>query len=500
MTTQRKNLWRNTLVASAVIALSACGGGDDESGTTPTPTPPDPAPAVSTAELVQNYVKATEALLAQQMPASGAERYALLDACYLGNGSTKDMLVSNWGAAQAQNNAYLVGRKMANVQVLAERKTANADGSARHEVDIGYDEQYTDGTATTALAETLVAGSTSGACATPQTGNALRALGNQRVAAVGLLSRNRLDVRRQLANGEPHPQRPYAVRREVLFSIADPAKVATYAVVSWKSGQGGSATSSLKFLSPRIARDAPEMQGLAGNANYGDGDRFRHCPSNANDNEANAATADCATLGVTGDTWGWTFTLTNDNPSNTDLTAMDTSFASSGLDTAGAEVTFVLYADDGWKTVNGQQGKTPVATYKVKLKNASYPFAQLPLSSYPGLSNLTPAEADIAAAFKANGGTATAELQAAKPPAGGLPLAAPTLYSFRQGLKDASAAGPATVRTASITGTVAADGKTATIPFGGKPGGTSATTYGEFSLTYADRNGREMFYGLSYRP
>ena len=495
MTNQQVTLWRSTAVAGAVIALSACGGGSGNGGE----DSPPPTPTVSTAELVQNYVKATEALLAQQMPTSGAERFALVDACYLGNGSTKNMLVSNWSAAQAQNTAYLVGRKMANVQVLTERKTTNADGSARHEVDISYDEQCTDRTASTGLTETLVAGSSSGTCATPQTGNALRALGNRRVAAVGLLSRNRLDVRRQIANGEPTTQRPYALRREVLFSITDPAKVATYAVVSWTSGQGGSTARSLKFLSPRIARDAPEMQGLTGNANYGDGDRFRHCPSNADDNEADATTAACTKLGVTGDTWGWTYALNSSNPSAADLATADTGFASQGLDTAGVEMTFALYADDGWKTVNGQQGKTPVATYKVKLKNASYPFAQLPLSSYPMFNAITPEEAAIAAAFRATGGTATAELQAAQPPAGGSPLAAPTLYSFRQGPKDASATGPVTLRTASLAGTVTADGKKATIPFGGKPDGASATTYGEFGLTYADRNGREIFYGLSYR-
>ena len=50
-----------------------------------------------------------------------------------------------------------------------------------------------------------------------------------------------------------------------------------------------------------------------------------------------------------------------------------------------------------------------------------------------------------------------------------------------------------------MAGTVTADGKTATIPYGGKPEGASATNYGEFGLTYADRNGREMFYSLSYQ-
>ena len=38
---------------------------------------------------------------------------------------------------------------------------------------------------------------------------------------------------------------------------------------------------------------------------------------------------------------------------------------------ANTEVTFQIYADDGWKTVNGSKEKrTDHATYKTKLKNA----------------------------------------------------------------------------------------------------------------------------------
>lgn len=486
---QPTTLWRCTAVASAVIALAACGGGSGSSGPS---TPPPAGP--STQELVQKYVQASEALLAQRMPDGGAERYSLVDACYLGNGSTKAMLVANWSAAQAQNSAYLVGRKMANVQVLAERKTANADGSARHEVDIGYDEQYIDGTSVTGQVQTLVSGSSSGSCATPQTGEALRELGNRRVAAVRLVSRNRLQVFRKLADGA-QANTPYQLRREVLFSVTDPAKVATYAVVSWASGKAGAAPHSLKLLSPRIARDAAEMQGLVGNANWTDGDSFRNCRSNADNTEANAATADCTKLGARTDAWGY-------NVHRFDAEGFaggDAVIASLGLDKAGADVTFALYADDGWKTVNGQQGKTPIATYVVKLKNPSYPFAQFDVEAFPRFLDLSPGEAEIVAAFKASGGTAQAELQAAKPPAGGLPMARSALYSFRQGPKDASASGPAVVRTASMPGTVAADGKTASIPFGGKPDGASATTYAEFGLTYTDRNGRDMHYTLEYQ-
>jgi len=489
MTIPKNAIWRRTAVAGAVIALSACGGGSSTEDSAPS------APTASTAELVQNYVKANEALLAQQMPASGAERFALVDACYLGNGSSKDMLVSNWSASQAQNTSHLVGRKMVNVQVLAERKATNADGSTRHEVDIGYDEQYTDGTATTDLAETLVAGSTNGTCANPQTGGALRALGNRRVAALGLLSRNRLDVFHKLADGE-RAAADYRLRREVLFSISDPAKVATYVVVSWTSGPAGEVARSLKFLSPRIARDAAEMQGVRGNANWTDSDRFRHCPSNVNDDETNAATADCTVRGVTGDTWGSNVSAAQF--AGGDLAAGDARFANWGLHKAGAEVTFAIYADDGWKTVNGQHGKTPIATYKLKLKNPSYPFAQLPMDSYPMFTAIDPTGAVIVAGFKTDGGTAKPALQAGKPPAGALPMVLTSLYSYRQGTKDASITGPVTVRTATIAGIASPDGKTATIPFGGKPGGASVTNYAEFGLAYSDRNGRELYYTLQY--
>lgn len=493
MTRQTILLWRCTAVAGAVLTLAACGGGSG-GGNDGGPGAPPPSPAPATQELVQNYVQATEALLAQRMPDAASERYALVDECYLGNGSTKAMLMAKWSAAQARNTAHLVGRKMTNVQVLAERKTTNADGSARHEVDIGFDERYTDGSTANGRTQTLVAGSSSGTCATPQTGAALRELGNRRVVGVELVARNRLQVQRKLADGQPAAT-PYRLRREMVFNVTDPAKVATYAVVTWASGQAGAAPLSLKLLSPRIARDAPEMQGVSGNASYADGDSFRTCRSNSGNTEANAASADCTTLGVSLSAWGATVTQLDAQGFATG----DAVFSRLGLDREGAEVSFALYADDGWKTVNGQQGRAPIATYTLKIRHAAYPLAQFSERSYPLFVDISPSAADIVAAFKGGGGTAQAELQAATPPAGGLPMARSALYSYRQGPKDAAASGPTLIRTASIPGTVAADGKTATLAFGGKPAGASATTYAEFGLTYTDRNGRELHYTLEYQ-
>ena len=61
MTTSFTASWHHTLIAGAVLALSACGGGSDNE---PTPTPPTPTPTPpTTAELVQKFVTADDAQL-----------------------------------------------------------------------------------------------------------------------------------------------------------------------------------------------------------------------------------------------------------------------------------------------------------------------------------------------------------------------------------------------------------------------------------------------------
>lgn len=203
MTKQTPKL-RPTLIAGAVLALTACGGGSGGGGDNEV-TPPVAPPTQTTQELVQKYMDARQALTATQLPAKGTERFAHLDDCYLGNGSSKERLITNWDENQTQvqtSNAYQIGRSFENLQILAERKATNADGSARHEVDISYDEKFTDGTSTRDQRETLIAGSSSGTCATPRNAAEMRSLGNQRVVSVGLVSRNRANVVRQLSDGQ----------------------------------------------------------------------------------------------------------------------------------------------------------------------------------------------------------------------------------------------------------------------------------------------------------
>lgn len=497
-------LWRAAVLCSAVLALAACGGGDDNGATpapapapSPTPAPapapaptPAPAPALpATADLIPQYVAAVNAVTATAVPATGAERYPLRDTCYLHNGRTKAFVIAEWDAEPVQariDDAYLVGRTIGNVQVLAEREVNNSDGSARREVDISYDDTYQDGTRAIGQTDTLIVGSSQDSCDTPQTGNALRTFGNRFIVGAAVHSRNRVTLTRQLANGNPATSNATVLGRDIVFTVTDASQKATYVVVSWTAA---GKPRSLKFLSPRISRNAPEMQGLPGTANYLDIDRFRNCYTSSG--EAEATTADCTKLGVQNYYWGSTAT----DFTAAGLAAADTRFANWD----GSEFTFQVYADDGWKTVNGQQGKTPIATYTVPLKNTSYPFAQLNTANYPQILSISPSEADIAAGFRGAGGTAQVTLQGATPPSGGLSLARTNLSSFRQGSKDGSANGRPTVRTLSMDATVAADGKSAAIPFGGKPEGASATTYAEFSLNHSDRNGREFAYILRYQ-
>ena len=487
--TIQTTLWRHSLIACAALALTACGGGGGGGSEEPPAPPPPPTPP-TTQELVQKYIQGTQDVTAKQLPTTGAERFALLDACYLGQGSTKANLVAGWDATTQASAAYQVDRSITNVQIVNERKTTNADGSARHEVDISFDEKYTDGTAATGQTETLVGGSSSGTCAEPQNAADLRALGNQRIVNVQLVSRNINYVFHKFSDGSPTGAQ--RVRREVRLRVADPASKATYAVASWT---GASGPMSAKLLSPRIARDAPEMQGKRGNATYADSDYFRICGSETGFTTLSAATAHCTQFGVGSENWG----SRADTPYTAEkLADADKAFASWAPDTQ-TEVTFQIYADDGWKTVNGQQGQTPIATYKATLRNNSYTLAEMAAApaAYPGFTSSSLTNAEIVAAAKGNGSSTTLSWTAAQPPAGGLPLVAGDVYFYRQGPSATGSGGFPLVR-ASTSMPPPKGATSIVLPIGGKLDGTSATNYAEWGLTYVDRNGRQVFLNTQF--
>ncbi len=514
----RKHLFvLSGLFAAAAMSLAACGGGDDSgtsaappppsggtlnpgTGTTDGPSPapspapsptPSPAPVPTTAQQIADLVATHQQKWAAGVPDTIESRTELWDACYLSGGSTKATeaaLFSEDPTTYKASLNYLVGQKMENVQVLAERNTTNADGTARKEVDVVYDTVYADGTralAANATPTTLIAGSSTGTpgCAGGDNKPALRFMGNRRSVGVNVYARNIAYITNKISDGSSNGG---SVRREVRFVVNDPSKVATYVVVTG-SGPAGNAGApfSLKLLSPRLMRDAPEMKGLPGTGTYRDDDNFRFCWGADSNIVPDVAYADCTSKGVAGDAWGWT-------TSGADPAAADNGFAGQGW-AAGAKYTFKVYADDGWKTINGHVGKTPIATYDGTLVRLPYTFAQMYAApaSYAFVSSAL-SGAQVADGFKTSGGTNTLSItKPAAPPTGGLPFVLGSAGSHRQGPVVGTTTGYPRIRSSRLVfpGSIAT---AATIPFDGLPTGASATVYGEFNLNYTDRNSGQV--------
>lgn len=350
-----------------------------------------PLPATVAAG-VDAFVRAAEAQFATQVPTSGAERFALTDACWRSNGRTRANAVADFDAnlqAYRQRDAYLVGRRLRNVQVLAVRTTENPDRSTRQEVDIEYEVVHTDGT-TAVEHQRLVSGSSAGTpgCAVPQVSSAWRALGNQQLVQTAVRAHNLRDERYNLVNGAAlSPAVTY--RREVQFQITDPMGNATYVIVT---GPGPTTTIggvsypfSMKFISPRLLMSAPEMQGKPGNfLNWTETDGFRNCRL-ASGALPVVHIVDCVADGATANSWGIGFTGTPD-------AAADQQFRNQGW-VAGGVYRFDVYNDDGWKTVNGHASRTPAATYYDTLERLPFSFVEM-AGRYPVFQrgSLTPAQ------------------------------------------------------------------------------------------------------------
>ena len=334
------------------------------------------------------FAREIEAQFASTVPSSGAARLSLADACWRGNGRTRANFVADYDdnvVTYKQRDAYAVGRKVQNLQVLALRNIVNADASTRREIDIEYELVYRDGTVQRDT-QTLLSGSSFGTpgCTTPQTGSSLRAMGNHQLVSTSVRAVNYRDERYAIATGAAVlPAVNY--RREIQFNIADPMGNANYATVT---GAGPAATVngtavqfSMKLLSPGLMRSAPELVGKSGNfLNWLDDDTFRTCRM-ANGSVPVVSIVDCAGQGTTSNVWGWTTTTPN--------AAADQGFADQGWQ-AGGVYRFDIYNDDGWKTVNGQAGKTPVATYFATLDRLPYTFVAMtdkyPLINLGGMS------------------------------------------------------------------------------------------------------------------
>ncbi len=392
---------KSSILLSAVLSaiLVGCGGGG--SATT------EPSASALATQFLASY----DAQRATAIPTSAASLYSLSDSCILSGGSTKALRIAAFNADPAlviSSRQFDIGSARKNIEILAERNTTNADGSTRREIDIKYDVLYSDGSIDTAANETLITGSSFGSCDTPQSGADVRFFGNRRAVDVYTQGRNlsTVNLYKQATSvpvagapaglpyttstatisgvptevylvpaGVPFVNAPVTYRRDVLFGINDPSGKATYAVVTGPGPAttvaGVTKTFSVKMISARLLRDDTLLAGKRGNyTNWKDDDSFRFCRSAPNV-ILNAELSDCVTNGGAGNNFGWDRASTSPNT---------VASSDAGFDAYGFQVgnyTFNIYNDDGWKTVNGQAGKTPIATYTARLEKLPYSFADM---------------------------------------------------------------------------------------------------------------------------
>lgn len=413
---------------SFAALLAACGGGSDD----PVAAPVAPAPAaVSVAPTTEPALDAAkaflakyDALLATAIPATGAAFTALSDGCFLADGRSKAFTVADFDAdpLAIPGRQFLVGSTRSNVQVLAERTVANADGTSRREIDVKYDVTYKDGSKFespegTVLDETLISGSSAGArladgstCATPDSKSDVRFYGNRKVVRTLVNAANDRSERTSLSTGLPvSPAVVYS--KYINLIVNDPAKVATYAVVTGPglgvtaAGIGTGAPGSLKLISVRVLRDAPELAGKPGNVvDWTDTVSWRLCQVAAGGAPAAAEAADCVAHGANiANAFGFM--------GNASGAALDTAFATLNIK-AGDVYSIAVYSDEGWKTVNGQLGKTPIATYANVLR--AVPFSATTLAGtgptadlFARFTSSTKTAAEIATAIKTKAAIST---------------------------------------------------------------------------------------------
>jgi hypothetical protein len=470
--------------------LPAGGGGSEAPA-------PAPAPATGAAlDLAKTFLAAYEASIATSVPASGAAALALTDGCSLNNGTSKALGVSEYDAdtLRVASRQFDIGSTRTGVTVTAERSITNADGTTRREIDVQYAINYLDGTKDEKATQTLITGSSSGStmadgvvCNTPENKPDLRFFGNRRKADVFVSASNERAERTALATGLAiTPQVVY--NKFITLGVRDPAKVVTYATITGPGlvYTGVTNNATFKMVSPHLLRTAAEFAGKPGNfVDWKDTDSFRVC-RDASGFFASADIVDCAANGTSNNNWG--------RFGFTDPAVLDTSFDAFGVQ-AGGVYTVKLYADDGWKTVNGQAGKTPIATYTTTLQSLPMSAVALagtvaaPANKFPLILSANRTVSDVATLIRSKAAFAT-DLTWSKPGAmpDGRATALNTFYTFEQGRATTGTAFNPASRQFNPT----YPGPTATATTLNFPAAVAelvTPTYAEATLEYRNRNG-----------
>ncbi len=456
----------------------------------------DPSLAGSALSLATSMFAAYDASLAipGPIPVTGAVALMLSDGCLLNNGYSKALAIAEYDtdANRVASRNYEIGSARTNITVLADRLSTNADGTGHREIDVQYVINYLDGTKDEAAFYTLIQGSSYGArmangsvCSTPDNLPTLRFYGNRRRAQVFVNASNERSEKFLLATGLAKTT-AVLYNKFVNLGVRDPANVITYATVS---GPGIKTTAgvatTLKMVSPRLLRSAPEFAGKNGNfIDWKDIDNFRICRTSTSA-YATADTADCVLNGATTSTYG---SINIAGPIDS-----DTNFDALGF-VAGGVYTFKLYAGDGWKTINGQLGVIPLATYNSTLN--TLPMSTVALAGTLAVPNnkfavpsSTTLPWQIATAIRDKVGIAVPlvwALPGTMPD--GRPLRMSALYSFTYGSTTAAGFYPATrLSTVSYPASTASSAPTFAVP---APVTAMLTPYyAEITLEYSNRNG-----------
>ena len=519
------NTSRLAVTGVLLAALAACGGNDSPTASTPTVLP---ATAVQTA---RDYLASFDRSLATALPATGAINAATYDACFLSGGRTKENAISSYDAnfiLDPARDAFRIGSTRVNPVVTAERNTINTDGSARREIDVKYAVNYTDGSVDPDASLTLITGSSFGSCATAQNSTDVRQFGNRKLVNIDLRAETtRSDQFELRATTRPVPlgaTSPYPTtivtsaagvtstvalvpagepkivptfyERRANFRIQDPMGNATYVVVT---GPGFRTVSnvltpwSVKMLSPRLLKSDPLLAGKTGNfINYSDDSTFSFCRVANGDLPGSAALADCAVGGARSSRYGVGMNLPigATNGATTQAEASDLQMAATGL--AAGTYTFKIYNDDGWKTINGQADKTPIATYTAQLETLPISFVDMNVTNnaandkFPKIaSQITPG---VFAALEIGGLPYQASLAWTAP----LFVAAnPFKLSFVEAYTDGTVAptGVGFPRVFKFTDIYPGSNSTSgTINVAANPANLAFKTYSEVQVTYTDRN------------
>lgn len=159
-----------------------------------------------------------------------------------------------------------------------------------------------------------------------------------------------------------------------------------------------------------------------------------------------------------------------------------------------------LYSDDGWKTVNGQAGKTPIASYtsdavQLPLTFESMATATDLVANYPR-DTTTPFNPASVASLLRSGTASLANLQWAAPVVpDGSAFRVSHLAEFFQGLLAGNAIGVVypLQRWYNFTGNTPSSSSTqGTLPVSARPASISSKSYSEFDLWFSNRNGARI--------